>query len=149
MVEGELTSYIHRNDLMIVVSIGRDGKYYFQAGTICLPGKSSRSIHYHSHLLLSTWSLNPTRHRTHIYMHILLTISPPKPGFWRMQDKIGLPLDDIHILGNVPQCTLFCFVVFRYIFGIFMMRNDCLCCNDRCPRVQDWLGVRHAPPPQP
>lgn len=24
-----------------------------------------------------------------------------------MQDKIGLPLDDIHILGNVPQCTLF------------------------------------------
>jgi hypothetical protein len=25
-----------------------------------------------------------------------------------MQDKIGLPLDDIHILGNVPQCALFC-----------------------------------------
>ena len=23
-----------------------------------------------------------------------------------MQDEIGLPLDDIHILGNVPQCTL-------------------------------------------
>ncbi|KAL0061391.1 hypothetical protein AAF712_011792 [Marasmius tenuissimus] len=25
------------------------------------------------------------------------------PGFWRMRDKIGLPLDEIHITGNVPQ----------------------------------------------
>ncbi|KAF8974377.1 hypothetical protein BDZ97DRAFT_1773256, partial [Flammula alnicola] len=24
-------------------------------------------------------------------------------GFWRMQDKIGMPLDDIHLTGNVPQ----------------------------------------------
>lgn len=125
--------------------IGNDGKYYFQAGTICLPGKSSRSIHYHSHLLLSTLELKfASRRGTHIYTHIT-DYFPPKPGFWRMQDKIGLPLDDIHILGNVPQCTLFCVVVFRYIFGIFMMGNDCLCCNDRCPRVQDWLSVRHAP----
>ena len=28
-----------------------------------------------------------------------------------MQDKIGLSLDDIHILGNVPQCALFCVVI--------------------------------------
>ncbi|KAH7869027.1 uncharacterized protein C8R40DRAFT_792183 [Lentinula edodes] len=25
------------------------------------------------------------------------------PGFWRMRDKIGLPLEDIHIQGHVPQ----------------------------------------------
>ncbi|KAJ7587137.1 hypothetical protein C8J56DRAFT_943672 [Mycena floridula] len=25
------------------------------------------------------------------------------PGFWRMKDKIGLPLEDIHDNGNVPQ----------------------------------------------
>lgn len=33
-------------------------------------------------------------------------------GFWRMRDKIGLPLDEIHLSGNVPQCKnlrcLFC-----------------------------------------
>jgi hypothetical protein len=33
-----------------------------------------------------------------------------------MQDKIGLPLDDIHILGNVPQCALFC--VFVSVFAL-------------------------------
>ncbi|EIW77884.1 hypothetical protein CONPUDRAFT_92213 [Coniophora puteana RWD-64-598 SS2] len=25
------------------------------------------------------------------------------PGFWRMRDKIGMPLDEIHVSGNVPQ----------------------------------------------
>ncbi|KAG7097856.1 hypothetical protein E1B28_005170 [Marasmius oreades] len=25
------------------------------------------------------------------------------PGFWRMRDKIGLPLDEIHTTGHVPQ----------------------------------------------
>ena len=43
---------------------GDDGRYYFQAGAICVG------------------------------------------GFWRMQDKIGLPLDAIHNEGNVPQCEL-------------------------------------------
>ena len=43
---------------------GDDGRYYFQAGAICVA------------------------------------------GFWRMQDKIGLPLDAIHNEGNVPQCKL-------------------------------------------
>ena len=39
-----------------------------------------------------------------------------------MQDKIGLPLDDIHILGNVPQCMLFCFVfVSTAWLGIFVI----------------------------
>ena len=27
------------------------------------------------------------------------------PGFWRMRDKIGRPLDEIHTSGNVPYCT--------------------------------------------
>ncbi|KZT74535.1 hypothetical protein DAEQUDRAFT_734812 [Daedalea quercina L-15889] len=26
-----------------------------------------------------------------------------KPGFWRLQDKLGMPLDEIHLSGNVPQ----------------------------------------------
>lgn len=25
-------------------------------------------------------------------------------GFWRMDDKIGMSLDEIHVSGNVPQC---------------------------------------------
>jgi hypothetical protein len=28
-------------------------------------------------------------------------------GFWRMSDKIGMPLDEIHVSGNVPQCGHF------------------------------------------
>ncbi|KAF8803724.1 hypothetical protein BYT27DRAFT_7109166 [Phlegmacium glaucopus] len=56
----EIAGLLIQEDLVIMIE-GTDGKYYFQAGAICLP------------------------------------------GFWRMQDKIGLRLDDIHILGNVPQ----------------------------------------------
>ncbi|KIK99705.1 hypothetical protein PAXRUDRAFT_8719 [Paxillus rubicundulus Ve08.2h10] len=41
--------------------VGSDGKYYFQAASICTP------------------------------------------GFWRMSDKIGMPLNEIHVSGNVPQ----------------------------------------------
>lgn len=26
-------------------------------------------------------------------------------GSWRLEDKMGLPLEDIHTTGNVPQCT--------------------------------------------
>lgn len=36
-----------------------------------------------------------------------------------MQDKIGLPLDDIHILGNVPQCALICVCVLCEIVSVF------------------------------
>jgi len=49
-----------QDDLFITVE-GTDGKYYFQAGSICTG------------------------------------------GFWRMEDKIGKALDDIHKGGNVPQ----------------------------------------------
>ncbi|XP_006460149.1 hypothetical protein AGABI2DRAFT_191916 [Agaricus bisporus var. bisporus H97] len=48
-----------QDDLAVMVE-GTDGRYYFQAGAICVP------------------------------------------GFWRMRDKIGMPLDEIHISGDVP-----------------------------------------------
>lgn len=38
-------------------------------------------------------------------MIVLLTFFDS--GFWRMRDKIGLPLEDIHIQGHVPQCTVY------------------------------------------
>ncbi|KIJ68855.1 hypothetical protein HYDPIDRAFT_125909 [Hydnomerulius pinastri MD-312] len=47
-----------QDDIAIMIE-GSDGKYYFQAGLICVP------------------------------------------GFWRMRDKIGMPLDEIHT--EVPQ----------------------------------------------
>ncbi|KAH0839611.1 hypothetical protein J3R83DRAFT_527 [Lanmaoa asiatica] len=49
-----------QEDIAIMME-GSDGKYYFQAGSICTP------------------------------------------GFWRMDDKIGMSLDEIHTSGNVPQ----------------------------------------------
>ncbi|KAG2159033.1 uncharacterized protein EDB93DRAFT_1117737 [Suillus bovinus] len=49
-----------QDDVALMIE-GTDGKYYFQAGAICIP------------------------------------------GFWRMRDKIGMTLDDIHISGNVPR----------------------------------------------
>jgi len=49
-----------QDDLALMLE-GSDGRYYFQAGTICLPGS------------------------------------------WRLTDKIGLPLEEIHIRGKVPQ----------------------------------------------
>lgn len=49
-----------QEDVALMIE-GTDGKYYFQAGAICIP------------------------------------------GFWRMRDKIGKALDDIHISGNVPR----------------------------------------------
>jgi len=49
-----------QEDLALMIE-GTDGKYYFQAGAICVP------------------------------------------GFWRMQDKIGLSLDEIHTSGEVPH----------------------------------------------
>ncbi|KAF9468807.1 hypothetical protein BDZ94DRAFT_542554 [Collybia nuda] len=56
----EVAALIIQEDLALMIE-GSDGRYYFQAGAICIP------------------------------------------GFWRMQDKIGLPLDEIHITGDVPK----------------------------------------------
>ncbi|KAG1756092.1 hypothetical protein EDB19DRAFT_1843830 [Suillus lakei] len=55
-----ITAGLIQEDVALMIE-GTDGKYYFQAGAICIP------------------------------------------GFWRMRDKIGMTLDDIHISGNVPQ----------------------------------------------
>ncbi|EGO01567.1 hypothetical protein SERLA73DRAFT_176926 [Serpula lacrymans var. lacrymans S7.3] len=63
-LEGEeamrVAALLIQDDIAIMIE-GSDGRYYFQAGAICVP------------------------------------------GFWRMRDKIGMPLDEIHITGNVPQ----------------------------------------------
>ncbi|KAF9535072.1 hypothetical protein CPB83DRAFT_843426 [Crepidotus variabilis] len=56
----EIAGLLVQDDLALMIE-GNDGRYYFQAGSICVP------------------------------------------GFWRMQDKLGMPLDDIHLSGNVPQ----------------------------------------------
>ncbi|KAJ8589892.1 hypothetical protein M405DRAFT_191594 [Rhizopogon salebrosus TDB-379] len=55
-----IVAMLVQEDIALMIE-GTDGKYYFQAGAICIP------------------------------------------GFWRMRDKIGLPLDEIHVSGNVPQ----------------------------------------------
>ncbi|EPQ59518.1 hypothetical protein GLOTRDRAFT_136372 [Gloeophyllum trabeum ATCC 11539] len=56
----KVSGLLIQDDLALMVE-GSDGRYYFQAGAIMLP------------------------------------------GFWRMQDKIGMPLEEIHLSGNVPQ----------------------------------------------
>jgi len=56
----KVSGLLIQDDLALMVE-GSDGRYYFQAGAVMVP------------------------------------------GFWRMQDKIGLPLEDIHLQGNVPQ----------------------------------------------
>lgn len=56
----EVASSIVQEDLALMIE-GSDGRYYFQAGAILIPGS------------------------------------------WRIQDKIGLPLDEIHTSGNVPR----------------------------------------------
>ncbi|KDQ64983.1 hypothetical protein JAAARDRAFT_111140, partial [Jaapia argillacea MUCL 33604] len=55
-----VSAMLIQDDLALMVE-GSDGRYYFQAGAICVP------------------------------------------GFWRMSDKIGMPLEEIHTSGNVPQ----------------------------------------------
>ncbi|KAG1820560.1 uncharacterized protein BJ212DRAFT_1266564 [Suillus subaureus] len=52
-----ITAGLIQEDVALMIE-GTDGKYYFQAGAICIP------------------------------------------GFWRMRDKIGMALDDIHISGT-------------------------------------------------
>ncbi|EJD01283.1 uncharacterized protein FOMMEDRAFT_21702 [Fomitiporia mediterranea MF3/22] len=56
----KVSGLLVEDDLALMVE-GDDGRYYFQAGAILVP------------------------------------------GFWRMSDKLGMPLEDIHISGSVPQ----------------------------------------------
>lgn len=43
----------------------------------------------------------------------------PDPGFWRMQDKIGMGLDEIHFSGNVPQCEFLFLLLWRSLLGMY------------------------------
>ncbi|KAI5990030.1 hypothetical protein F5J12DRAFT_863369 [Pisolithus orientalis] len=65
---------------------GSDGKYCFQIGLICIPGT-------YVALLLRRWECHRCRTATLF----------GDPGFWRMRGNIGIPLDEIHISGGVPQ----------------------------------------------
>ncbi|KAI5124771.1 hypothetical protein M0805_005405 [Coniferiporia weirii] len=56
----KISALLVEDDLALMIG-GADGRYYFQAGAIVVP------------------------------------------GFWRMVDKIGLPLEEIHTRGAVPQ----------------------------------------------
>lgn len=56
----EIASLLVQDDLALMIE-GKDGRYYFQAGSVLVP------------------------------------------GFWRLEDKIGLPLEKIHTSGDVPQ----------------------------------------------
>lgn len=39
---------------------------------------------------------------TSVTLRLMLFLS----GFWRLQDKLGMPLEEIHLSGNVPQCEV-------------------------------------------
>ncbi|KLO16388.1 hypothetical protein SCHPADRAFT_901620 [Schizopora paradoxa] len=56
----KVSSLLIQDDLALMLE-GSDGRYYFQAGGIIVP------------------------------------------GFWRLEDKIGMPLEEIHLSGLVPQ----------------------------------------------
>jgi len=56
----KVSSLLIQDDLALMLK-GSDGRYYFQAGGIVVP------------------------------------------GFWRLEDKIGMPLEEIHLSGVVPQ----------------------------------------------
>lgn len=43
-----------------------------------------------------------------------------------MQDKIGLPLDEIHIAGHVPQCK-FLYLASRFIWPFFFLLPTSRC----------------------
>ena len=69
---------------------GSDGRYYFQAGAIIVPG---------TYIYGRTPSLLQIQKLTNTIASIPMTL-----GFWRMVDKLGLPLEEIHTNGAVPQC---------------------------------------------
>lgn len=70
-----------QDDLAVVVE-DENGEYRFQAGSVCTAGAYS---------LLSAGMQKLTRSW------------PCAAGFWRLQDKIGLALDEIHFGGAVPN----------------------------------------------
>lgn len=72
---------------------GADGQYYLQAGAVLLGGTKIFV------LLFQVISF-------HSFIHpVLPCFVDVHAGWWRLEDKIGLPLDAIHITGNTPHCT--------------------------------------------
>lgn len=65
-------------DLAIMME-GPDEQYYLRAGAICVPGR------YISNSFISGKLIDGC------------------VGFWRLEDKIGLPLKQIHLSGGVYQ----------------------------------------------
>jgi Haem-dependent oxidative N-demethylase, alpha subunit-like len=65
------------DDIAIMVE-GDDGRYYMRAGSICVPGAF-------------IW----------IFSSFVCDRRNSILGSWRLVDKIGLPLADIHLKGNV------------------------------------------------
>ncbi|GJJ08191.1 hypothetical protein Clacol_002399 [Clathrus columnatus] len=65
-------------DLGIMIE-GSDGQYYLRAGSICVPGEGIPN---------SSW-----------FVKLIYSYA----GFWRLEDKIGLPLKQIHLKGGVYQ----------------------------------------------
>ena len=70
---------------------GADGQYYLQAGAVLLAGMR----------IFFTIYLNacPPSHTLPCFVDV-------NAGWWRLEDKVGLPLDAIHTTGNIPHCTL-------------------------------------------
>ena len=66
-----------QDDLAVLLE-GSDGRYYLQAGAIVVPGTSKLERQLGCG---SRWS-----------------------GTWRLEDKAGMPLDEIHESGQVPLC---------------------------------------------
>ena len=68
-----------QDDLAILVE-GSDGRYYFQAGAIVVPGTSK------------------------LERQVSCAATHKLSGIWRLEDKAGMPIDEIHESGHVPLC---------------------------------------------
>ena len=71
---------------------GADGQYYLQAGAVLLAGTK---IFFSFYLIACSPS--------HVHFNASFDVNA---GWWRLEDKIDLPLDAIHTTGNIPHCTL-------------------------------------------
>lgn len=77
-----LILYCRTQDDLAIMIEGSDGQYYLQAGAVLLAGPSLPSDFF-----LVDVGMQCTA------------------GTWRLEDKVGLPLDAIHTDGHVPHCT--------------------------------------------
>lgn len=49
-----------------------------------------------------------------------------------MEDKIGKPLHEIHISGNVPRCMFFPHSSVRFVRFVRFVLRVCLACDKKC-----------------